>query len=492
MNRDAMDASAGADDDDDGPDDNDPHGSDLLMAELSGSNNFFLPPGPEDDEPRSRRVFAAIEVPAVEPERGGDADDEREPVYFECIDAAWCWNVAEYSSFAKEHRTAPLSVLELTSYAMPEFPAGSQPGDIVWFEFGYKPASWRESNGRAYNSLFGQAHPVKIEYHEPRERGWSPVPAAMWLTSQLALSPPSIQRPLGTPSTLPAKYGRELPPSAGVAVYDVGQGSCQALVDKKHHVPLVYVDFGGGVLFNRATFPKEFAGFCFTTEPLIILSHWDWDHWSSAYRFPKAMRMNWLTPKVPETPIQQAFAADLLSRGRLHVWDDTYPTKTVHGKVLVERCTGKTSNDSGFAVTVYSGKLKGRSCLLPGDADYRYIPSLPRVKYNSLCMTHHGGRLHSKIYPMGKRGAVSANSSGPRNSYKHPLFATLKTHLEQKWPMPLQTGFSGHRPCHVLMPWGKPAHLFRGGCHGGECAVAPSDSAPLSTAIEIVAHLVKV
>jgi hypothetical protein len=217
---------------------------------------------------------------------------------------------------------------------------------------------------------------------------------------------------------------------------------------------------------------------------MIILSHWDWDHWSSAYRYDEALSVQWLCPPVPMKPIQQAFAADLYIRGSLILWDHTWPAELREGCVRIERCTGKTSNDSGLAVTLFAGLKSQRNCLLPGDAAYAHIPSvLSGTAFNALCMTHHGGRLHSPVYPAVKRGGASALSVGPRNTYKHPLFQTLTWHSEKGWKFPTCTGFSGQRPCHVLLPWGKQPYVFQGGCHANQCGVAIAKVIPEMNAV---------
>jgi hypothetical protein len=46
----------------------------------------------------------------------------------------------------------------------------------------------------------------------------------------------------------------------------------------------LYFDLGGAVNGNLGTFPPELRRFCFSTHPPVVLSHWDWDHWSSASR----------------------------------------------------------------------------------------------------------------------------------------------------------------------------------------------------------------
>ncbi|PKB13815.1 hypothetical protein [Janthinobacterium sp. 64] len=445
-------------------------------------NPFFKPPGEDAEEKGGPgRVYGAIEVAQRLESNATDVLDEAEPVFFECIDTAWFHN--NYSRGAEWVGAvlyAPLLVLALEGYPMPPLPDNAAPGDIVWFEFGFEPARGVEADGRVYRNILSEGESVKITFYEPRPLDFaanSPWGGDMALISEMHAE---TKGSVYGPGPKLRKLLAESHSTAGVAIYDVGQGSCQAVVDTAHYVPLLYVDIGGGVIANEKTFPDRLHGLCFSCDPPIVLSHWDFDHWSSALRFLEALDAEWFAPSVPTKPIQQAMAAELFSRGLLHIWPVGGPAEYVGKNVSLERCTGKTYNDSGIAVTFHRSKPSGNNCLLPGDADFQFIPSVvAKRKFSAICMTHHGGRLHSATYPIAKRGAVAANSSGPRNSYKHPLFDTIGAHLEAGWPLPVQTGLSGQRPCHVLLPWGQKPHYFQGGCHGpGSCNIAPAKAAP--------------
>ena len=106
-----------------------------------------------------------------------------------------------------------------------------------------------------------------------------------------------------------------------VAVYDVGHGNCHAALDE--HAPVLYFDFGGGVLANRRTFPAGLTQFCFSYEPPIVLSHWDWDHWSSANRDTRAYARTWILPRQGVKglgAVHRTFLARLLQHGTVLVW----------------------------------------------------------------------------------------------------------------------------------------------------------------------------
>ena len=243
-------------------------------------------------------------------------------------------------------------------------------------------------------------------------------------------------------------------------------------LDQDHLVPILYIDVGGGVMQNLRTFPAEFKGICPGIP--IVLSHWDWDHWSSVSRFQHLLESEWIAPLPPDKPIQQALAWILLRLNRLTLWLPGAPGTYKSKNLLLERCTGETTNDSGIAVTVLGGPGQRRGCLLPGDADYKYIPSVTAgTRFNSLLVTHHGGRLHSKVIPTPRKGAAAACSVGAGNSYRHPFWETVVAHHEAGWPTPLPTGHFGPRPSHVFLPWEGPPRVVPGNCRfSAYCSVA--------------------
>ena len=376
------------------------------------SNNFFAPPGVLEARRGSGRVYAAVEVavPGDDAVQVESLDDDREPVVLECIDCQWFDEVREGdASWLALYRSAPLSVIQLDSYDLPGPDPDARLGNVAWYQLEYEYSSESESNAHIFTNLYAAGVPIRVKWDEPRQ-GWrqnGPGQRLGWLHS--ASSHSFLEEGVSL-------MGRDdwvgridsLSSSGGVAIYDVGQGACQALVDKGAQVPLLYVDFGGGVLWNRGTFPQALRGFCFNASPAVILSHWDWDHWSSAPLFPRALDAEWLAPPIPDKPIQQAFAAELRSRGRLTIWESSWPNELKSGAVRIEKCTGTSENDRGLAVTVYSRRFSGRNMLLPGDADYQYIPSVTTDKFNALSMTHHGGKLHSPTYPVRRRnGSVN-------------------------------------------------------------------------------------
>lgn len=426
-------------------------------------NRFFSPPGEiQNLEHPEGVLYAAYEVQA---EGDPTADGPPvEPLVFECIVAPK--NGHTRVTGRGSVNWPQLAILEAANLKLPEWPAAAGPGDVVWYTFMYFPAQEGAQTGFLYPGLFADGVPVHID--SGKVRGPS-----------LNRPPPGVVLP-GHPTKLVQgalksqlkQRLNSIDTSGGVIAYDVGQGAAHAALSA-HHRPSVYIDFGGGVTGNTHTFPKEFKGFCFSANPLIILTHWDWDHWSSAIRQPDALHMTWLTPQLTKPlPIQRAFAEQLGALGNLWEWP-AITNAPFNGKTLsIEKCTGRTSNDSGLAVILRREGTR-KKFLIPGDASYGFIPAVKAgCRFDGLSMTHHGGVLHHKVYPTPKRGAAAILSVGAANSHKHPRLDTIDFHLRNAWKLPLATGFSGQRPSHAYVAWGEQPRLVVGGCGRGACSTA--------------------
>ncbi|MFP2956780.1 hypothetical protein ACLEPN_02835 [Myxococcus sp. 1LA] len=78
-----------------------------------------------------------------------------------------------------------------------------------------------------------------------------------------------------------------------VGVFDIGQGSCNALFDEHGH-PFLYFDFGlGDDKSHKYTRPASFQP-CMAGNPVVILSHFDTDHRQLAVEKPQALHLPWL------------------------------------------------------------------------------------------------------------------------------------------------------------------------------------------------------
>ncbi len=261
----------------------------------------------------------------------------------------------------------------------------------------------------------------------------------------------------------------KIPASDDVIVYDVGQGNCNGL--RSSCIVSLYFDFGGGTQANLTTYPTNLA-FCFTQQPPVILSHWDWDHWASGARHQNATYSKWIVPRQRLGATHAQFASRLLSKGNLLIWPDALPHLSfAFGKV--QKCNGSGRNDSGLAVLVDT-QLGTRSALLPGDARYSVIPDNGDGNLDCLVMTHHGGKAHESFVPAPANPTTSKLicSVGNGNHWQHPLGPTMTNHASAGWGGPVRTdNHLGMRRGHVSA---QSPHNPLVACGSNHCTLAPS------------------
>ena len=225
-------------------------------------------------------------------------------------------------------------------------------------------------------------------------------------------------------------------PAAFINVFDVGQGNMNALWECGGGAVL-YFDFGGGVTANKQTYPKKPVVPCFTRDPPVVLSHWDWDHWSSVGRFPEALDLHWIAPRCEDPgPYHRALAWELHRRGRLHIWPRGM--REFNGSYFhIEKCTGSGRNDSGLVMTVSGrrGTDFESKVLLSADAAYDCIPEIKnRTRFSAIVASHHGAVVSSisEVKPRGK-DSVLIYSVGHGNGFCHPRLQAELEYLQSGW-----------------------------------------------------------
>ena len=278
------------------------------------------------------------------------------------------------------------------------------------------------------------------------------------------------------------------PVSSGIdwaVVYDVGQGNSIGLCDT-HGWVRSYFDLGGGMGPNLFTFPPALGSFCFSCQPTVILSHWDADHWCSAThpRGREALSNHWIVPRQVLTPAHVALLADIAGAGG-KVW--FLPSNFAgrwFGQTHLELCTGPGRNHSGIALTISAQPNgAGQQILMPGDADYQYIPSFTGgSQYLSVVAPHHGGKGKGSIPPTcpGAPASRLVYSHGPGNTYGHPHIDTRHDHDANGWndptlgkPLPCEVRETANRSTnglgHVLLGWKPHTAAPPVPCRGSGC-----------------------
>jgi hypothetical protein len=400
--------------------------------------NQFLRLGGESGEPPGR-VYARFAQQ--------EEDDEGNvlEIQFGAVDASWADAYAAEERPGRAYEKAPLSVVTMAE------PVARQMGYAAPDDTAEAPDEWLELT-------FGATGPEVDQYLNlfaaPVKRPLTKVGRVPKKTGTLLSTITSLAGlPHATPAQLTTALALKRNPHA-VAVYDVGQGNCNAVLDSGF-LPLLYFDFGGGVLGHRGTFPTALKEFCFSAQPTIVLSHWDWDHWSSAGRDVRAERCTWIVPDQIVDPIHQAMATTINAHGTLLIWPPR-TTSVVSGPLEIRKCTGTGRNHSGLALTVSDPSGHGDSILMTGDAHYTAIPGALGATYGGLVASHHGGRMTSSSVP--KRSATSherlAYSYGVPNSYGHVLTRTEANHRAGHWTPDLRTtSRSSADPAHIAIGW---------------------------------------
>jgi hypothetical protein len=430
-------------------------------------NRFFHPEGLDAETPR--RLYALFD------------QREGETLLLEAVDADWFEDSigpgADFTVWRDRSRDARLSVLEIAERSFRrwnpvQLPHGKDEledeGPREWIEvtLGAGP-----EEGLLYLSLFGVARPIGIE-----DMRAAPANVAAGLDEAFDLEPHVVDEDEIREALDGLKTQIDW-----VGVYDVGQGAATALCDN-HGAPIAYFDLGGGVLANKGTFSNAFTDICTSYEPPVILSHWDWDHWSSGNRFPVATSLTWIVPNQKLGAVHGTFAAAIAANGRLLVWPGGLASLRI-GQVEIEKCLGTSGrNHTGLALLV-DGPAGEPPILLTGDARYTAIPS-GLGNPISVVVPHHGAdmRSHSTPLCLGQPAARAAYSYGPSNSFSHPRHCTYVDHDFNSWPhralTPGSSAIDRHtadRPGgqlgHIALGWSSTAPTPTQGCLGKKCSL---------------------
>ena len=242
-----------------------------------------------------------------------------------------------------------------------------------------------------------------------------------------------------------------------VLVYNVGQGNCNAITNY-HCKPYIIFDFGGGAYQNTKTYPKYDLEFDFSETPLVILSHWDWDHMVSVLKSEHAdiKKSSWIVPKQQIGISHLRVAVELYNDSKLFVWPDNLPEIRM-SQLNIQKINGSDKNNSGLVLTVYLNNDLSQAVLLPSDANYDLI-MMNSFPYYGLVATHHGASSHNCLLNMPKPLRYCnkiAFSFGENNTYNHPKRESLYEHALNGWSNTFYTinrhisfGYHSYYPHH--------------------------------------------
>lgn len=221
-------------------------------------------------------------------------------------------------------------------------------------------------------------------------------------------------------------------------ILDVGHANF-ATVFSTAKLPICHFDVGWPIGFNRHTTngnPPRIV-----SAPIVIMSHWDWDHLHGYHVWAELREKTWVAPVQDLGPGALKVARALQADGRLHSIAPGVPSlDAMCGKNPMHlgncdsshvKTKAKIRNNSGIFLGL---KLaSGRLALLPGDADYRAVSWPFRADPDILLVAHHGAAVDGKIQKARAKGNPAIVSMGKGNVYRHPCEDTLRSHGNSGW-----------------------------------------------------------
>lgn len=228
---------------------------------------------------------------------------------------------------------------------------------------------------------------------------------------------------------------------SGVRVYDVGQGDAIAVLDQRRR-PFLLIDYGGreGRPFSRRSEVDEHLPV--PEDGLLMLTHWDEDHWCSADIGSDVRRLQWLVPRQITSPRAVRFSAQL---DRIHCipakveqipqcfrarnGDEIWWEKI--GPMAPAGARDEDCNRSGVAFAIVS-RNRRQAILLPGDAPFDRIRHYWELRARPLALRgvvafHHGAGTHWReatrelLFGWPRRGRLDLiYSCAKPNTYEHP------------------------------------------------------------------------
>jgi beta-lactamase superfamily II metal-dependent hydrolase len=390
---------------------------------------FFDPPGKLLDEPHEPR-FPAFLLARVDQIEFDEESEEDGTVLFDCLEMDWVTEqgidsppIAARSEEEGGGVDMALFILAIGLQGMRKL-VGELAND-AWYKFELGVPDKHRLIAEQYSALFT----------DPNARG---VISAQRIDD---LSLKSLLDRLagwdGAIASPAAEIDAALQPHGavdGVAIYDVGQGAATALLSGV--VPQLYFDFGGSVIGNWRSFPRHLSSFCFTSEPTIVLSHWDWDHWSSALIDRNALRQTWLLPVQRQSGPLGGVHARFLSLVRQHgkvVWWDDAPRQIYIAPTLQLRLFGaggprSDRNESGLVLRLIEDGSPDPIVQLQGDAACANCDLTAHQHVEYLLAPHHGGKTDLGGLPGTQRNKTDyiIYSNGVGNTFSHPRSDTIK------------------------------------------------------------------
>ncbi|HUR39737.1 MAG TPA: hypothetical protein VM240_01065 [Verrucomicrobiae bacterium] len=231
----------------------------------------------------------------------------------------------------------------------------------------------------------------------------------------------------------------------GIRVHDIGQGDSISILDEAGS-PFLQIDYGGRVGNPLVTALDIDTQMNVAGAGLLMLTHWDEDHWCSARKGTVAQTLNWLVPRQITSPRAVEFSARLAN---IHCVPESmvgnaYKFETALGdEIWWEKiaaapgpaATEENCNHTGIGFSIVRNRPDGRRqvILLPGDAPFDDISHYKThlaagIELRGVLAFHHGTNQHwsaasanlLKGWSPTSRSVDVVFSCARNNSYGHP------------------------------------------------------------------------
>lgn len=229
-----------------------------------------------------------------------------------------------------------------------------------------------------------------------------------------------------------------LPNTSQVTVHDVGQANFCSLENETGEVsyffdvgwPLLWRNYSSVQDHPKPNLPN------ITDDSVVIISHWDWDHFSLGRQDKKFHKLLWIAPAQKTGPGAGKLIEKLLEDNKILFFGDQEQNIPIKNCCLYKASgTRSDRNASGLVLIRNNGRKK---ILFTGDASYDYV-NAGKQKFDGVVIPHHGSRsTHDPPKP--RKGGVAVLSFGRNNCYNHPASQIVKQHRTLKWDMKYTAG----------------------------------------------------
>lgn len=219
-----------------------------------------------------------------------------------------------------------------------------------------------------------------------------------------------------------------------VEVVDVGQASFICVRDD--NVSYIYFDVGLPLWFNAKSMPR--GGVCYRPpykKAVVVLSHWDFDHYSALYKHPDLAELNCIAPSEDQGPNSSKFAKQMGKR----LWPLPHGHKVNLPRVRLRWATGNDRNNRGIVGIV---QLADDKILLTGDAGYQHVAPHYKSGLTGVSVPHHASAYSEGTVPAPIGKGLAVISAGTPNKYGHPSVTAISAH--NKWAISVSGKYAGY------------------------------------------------